>query len=402
MSKVRLTTITPVHVGSGNVLHYGIDYTTQQFGDRSYIGIISPKKVMDKFVRGYENRVNQWVAAIENRSEDIQEFVRRFDRNATLRDYCSRMIYKPPTPQVRQRNEHRRQTKELREHIHNGFGQAYIPGSSIKGAIRTAVLSQMMGDLNDNNVDEIMKGIDLKDKKFAAKPVEQSFFGKEPNSDCFRFLLVGDAMFDDRCEAAIEMINLNQRSNNGYIDNDKSQWVEAITDSKASHPFNICIKTEFYESLYNTAILNQSGGAGKYPIEKSPEGDVSSLFKLINKHTLQLLDEEIEIWKEYTAEEGVSAYLSAIRSVKTQVKQCQQTGECILRVGHASGWRFTTGAWTDIYADKDQWENIVNASRPDNEIKYQDLMFPKSRRISYDGENNAVTLLGFVKLSIVE
>ena len=56
---------------------------------------------------------------------------------------------------------------------------------------------------------------------------------------------------------------------------------------------------------------------------------------------------------------------------------------CILRVGHASGWRFITGAWTERLDNFNT--DVVNATRPRN-FRYQDYDFPKTRRVDEDSD----------------
>ena len=72
---------------------------------------------------------------------------------------------------------------------------------------------------------------------------------------------------------------------------------------------------------------------------------------------------------------------------------CQEGKECVLRLGHASGWRFITGAWTE---NLDNFKSeIVPASRPKN-FNYEQYVFPKSRRLDEDGD-----IFGFVKLELL-
>jgi hypothetical protein len=65
-----------------------------------------------------------------------------------------------------------------------------------------------------------------------------------------------------------------------------------------------------------------------------------------------------------------------------------------LRIGHASGWRFITGAWSEQLPFFDS--SVVNAARSGNASKYSEYSFPKSRRTASDGD-----LMGFVKLSML-
>ena len=77
-----------------------------------------------------------------------------------------------------------------------------------------------------------------------------------------------------------------------------------------------------------------------------------------------------------------------------QTQSCEAEKECVLRIGHGSGWRFITGAWTE---NLDYFYSVVvPVSRPKN-FKYEQFDFPKTRRVDDECE-----LLGFVKLSIQE
>lgn len=115
-------------------------------------------------------------------------------------------------------------TDTLKEYIHDGLGRPYIPGSSIKGAIRTAVLASCCKERDD--LEQYARN---KSGKVTAKIIEQKFFGKDANSDVFRFLHVGDAFFGKNYEAAVRMVNINEREKAGFWDMTKSQLLEVLS-----------------------------------------------------------------------------------------------------------------------------------------------------------------------------
>ena len=401
MSKVKLTTITPIHVGSGNVLHYNVDYAMQELEDGLFVGIIDPAKVYQ--IVGQE-RLDQWVSIIDQ-GKDIKEFVGNCSKESiTIEDYCRRRLWCP-------QGMHPKQNDELREMIHDGFGHAYIPGSSIKGAIRTALLSYFINETKfdiDRNIKVEKKENEWKQKtEYTAKSnVEKKLFGPDPNSDCMRFVQVGDALFDYDCENVLNMTNLNIRERNSFLDESKHQYVEVVTEDEESHTFNINIGTlisDNYIDRFNQFVSKwnetHDEKQKKNAIHKLKIDGISSLVPIINQHTLRLLRSEERLWSEYDSEDGVSQYISAIRHLRQQVKSCAEN-ECILRIGHASGWRFTTGAWTEEVKDDDIWYGIVDAARPNNET-YSDFPFPKSRRINYE-RGTGMILLGFVKLTFLD
>lgn len=395
MSKVQLTTLTPVHIGSGNVLQNNIDFIQGKLDGYTYLGVLDHQKLMK--IIGPE-RVDSWVAAIE-RGNDIAAFLAKCSsRELTIEDFSSRLAYCPQALNMAT-------NEPMREYIHDGFGRAYIPGSSLKGSIRTALLSYL---IDKKNLD-VNQTIDFKNKKRAAQKIESKLFGDDPNTDCFRFLQIGDVYFNNECEYVYNMININERQSKSFVDWSKHQLVEAVFDEDESCAFNMRINqsAEFVKMIdeYNSRVVewnNDSRNAKKQKklIKKFEIADLNSLFSVVNNQTQRLLNQEVEIWNNYIVEDGVREYLDAVNEMLTQVTGCK-AGECVLRVGHASGWRFTTGAWTKDNLNVGNWDKLVDMARPMNRQKYDGMLFPKSRRVNYQ-KGHGMTLLGFVKLKIIE
>ena len=371
MSNIKIETLTAVHIGSGETLQYGNDfvYGKSSEDNTAVFGIIDARKVMQLI--GEEN-IDKWVTAIE-RKEATDEIVKVYAPKAKIEDYSKRTILAWVAP---------RETDTLKEHIHNGLGVPYIPGSSIKGGIRTAILSSI-AEASDN---DILKSRIINDRnrnKMSAKGVETHFFGKDPNSDIFRFLQVGDAYFGNEYEIAIRMVNINEREKQSFWDKSKSQLIEAICPGdKAS--FQLKLNINLYECAEKSV----------HPLPECMRS-ISNIFRTINKHTESLIKTEIEYWKERTADDEsgqVDVYLEKLDEIRVIVEQCENGKSCILRIGHGSGWRFITGAWSenlDIF-----YPLIVPASRPRNDV-HANYDFPKTRRVDDECE-----LLGFVKLTV--
>lgn len=365
MSRVKVTTLRSVHIGNGNILQNNTDFII----DDNNIYIIDPKKVLD--IIGIE-KLDYWVSAIEHR-ENLKEFFKRVGKKCLPDEYASRVI-----------NNYSSITKDktLKECIHDGRGYPYIPGSSIKGAIRTALLSAIINSCHDNYKLNDVSSFG----KMSSSNLEKKLFGDVQDS-LFKYLRVGDAFFDKGSEIAIDEINLNIRNNKDNLeDTDKLQSIEVISNDLESE-CNITLALNNYRLASNR----------NYSIKPLPNEmqSLSSIFKTINKHTKKLIEEDIEFWKDISKEkEGADEYIDSIKGIIEEIEDCNSGKECVLRVGHASGWRFTTGAWTEQYP----WfeTDVVPASRPNNR-RYQEYNFPKSRRIE---SNNDV--LGFIKLSIIE
>lgn len=374
MSKVKVKTISSVHIGSGNFLRNNSDFVVWDENGESLIGILDPKKMLS--IIGVD-KINNWISVIE-RNGDTIEFMKNVGGCKSPRKYVQRVIYN--YAQIGNNDT-------LKECLHDGMGRAYIPGSSIKGAIRTAitaVLAQKIQRLED----KVVFRVGNRDKVQASN-VEKLLFGQNPNSDVFRFLHIGDIYFG-ACEIASKIVNLNIRRSEKLKDNSKSQLVESIFAEDESIT-QMKLDTRYYQWA-------KSHWQGRECLGTLPEemNSLSVLFSVINQHTRTLVEEEIEYWrdKQSNGYQGAEDYIDSMQEILEEIGKCDNGKQCVLRLGHASGWRFITGAWTEQLSNFNS--HIIPASRPRNNL-YSDYDFPKSRRIDEEGY-----VYGFIKLTLCD
>jgi len=380
MSKIRIETLTPVHIGSGNMLYENLDFVQVNIKKVPHIAVISEEKVWK--VLG-EQHLDNWMEAISKR-ENLSLFLDKFAPDAKSSDYSKRRIPFLCTPS--------NYPDILKECIHNGLGVPYIPGSSIKGAIRTAILASLANNVQ-NKEEKIYYRRRYDDelpnnKNTKADNIERELFANNapqkiyPNSDAFRFIQVGDAYFENGVEIITRLVNLNFRHNKDNLqDTSKSQIVEAI-GKEAESEFQLKVSKEYYDFVKKN-----------YPqVGNLPISSICDLFSLINEHTRKLVEDEINYWNEIEKIGGES-YMEELQKILQEINQCEAGKSCVLRIGHASGWRFITGAWTEELTNFE--DVVVPASRPENNKNYKDYDFPKTRRVDNDSY-----ILGFVKLTM--
>lgn len=384
MSRIKIETLTSVHIGSGENLQYGSDFVSGLDAEGyGLFGIVDPKKIFNLIG---EEHIGNWVTAIE-RQESTKTIIKQFAPHAKLEDYSKRILLDYCDVQAKN-------GETLKEFIHDGMGKPYIPGSSIKGAIRTAVLATLASEVRDaanridaskrdNRTGQIKKGAN-------AKKVESALFGADPNSDVFRFLQVGDAVFEPNCEEAHRMVNINERERQSFWDKSKPQMIETI-GSRYESEFQLKIASGYYDFAKRKWPQNAKNFIGNLPVDMST---MQKLFETINENTKCLIESEIEYWEERKCDDDsgkVSEYIDKMNDILTIVKRCKSGSECVLRIGHGSGWRFITGAWTENFENFSSL--VVPVSRPKN-FNYEQYDFPKTRRVDDQCE-----LLGFVKLT---
>lgn len=363
MSDITIKTLTPIHIGSGVVLQNNTDFVSSHEGEDTMLYVIDDRKLL-KLIG--DDKMQYWLASIENR-EDTKKLLENLGSGAHPSQYCTRDILCFSNVI---------QNETLKEQIHNGLGLPYIPGSSIKGAIRTVILSYLSKNIENKENKVLYRG------EVNASVIEKELFGKDPQRDIFRFIHVGDAYFEKGSEIALRMININYRERNDLLDRSKSQLIEAI-GIEVETKFKLDILEEYYDfaKSYYASLGN---------LPKSIR-QINDLFILINKHTRQLLESEYEYWSN-ADKEGADDYIENIGYILEEIKKCVEGKSCVLRIGHGSGWRFITGAWSQTL--KNFKTDIVPRSRPNNS-NYKLYNFPKTRRLGEGGD-----ILGFVKLTL--
>lgn len=380
--KIQLDTLSLLHIGNGTFLQKGTDFIVEN----GLLHVVNLDKLA-AVLNFDQDLIQQWSDAIVRNNSEA--FIRAHLGSSSLEGISKRVV-------ASRISFDRRQTT-LKEYIHDGLGRPYVPGSSLKGSIRTAVMATLARPRVAPLIEEREKALQAlaqepkseKEMKELQSDVwrhfrdnllkmEKTVLGASPEKSLFRYLSTGDAFFEKGIEMAVMQINLNIRKRSSLLDDSKQQPIEVIPSGVRSS-FRMNVKPEF---------LNRLGLA-----------TADRLFLLINDHTRDLVESEIAFWQEgdgcsYTDKDQ---YLAELNKVLEVVRSCK-SGECVLRIGQASGWRFVTGAWLEELKrlDKTSFEReIVNLARRKNREFYSDYPFPKSRRI--DSESH---LIGFVKLKI--
>lgn len=384
MSNIQLTTLTPVHVGSGEFLQFNADFIEEKDGEDSYLYVVEPSKILELI--GTEN-LDRWISIIDNNG-NFKEFLQKFPNAKNPENYASRKVLNYAS------NIEKKQT--LREMIHNGFGFPYIPGSSLKGAIRTAVLASLTR--NVANKEEKIRSKERNGKTtFTDSKIQKELFGNDAKNDLFRFVEVGDAYFEKGTEAAYRMIHLKKSGKDAQLEDKMAQIVEAVELNKTAS-FRLKINLEKYRfSKEKWPLESRSTNIKLIDSPKDlPEclQSVENLFQTINAHTLKLVRDEIKIWKN-TTDEAARNYFEIMESIATEIDNCEKGKECILRLGYGSGWRFITGAWAE---NLDNFKSQVFHNVFSDEDTTNHQIYPKTRRVEEDYQD----LLGFVKLKILE
>lgn len=343
---VKIETLSSVHVGSGDKKVLGIDFLGTPgriyFLDSIKIGeslnLVSNPKLADEWSKSIlAGRQKQF---LEKHNVDYKKLSR------SVVNYVDEFSDRAPSISMMMRD---------------GRGIAYIPGSSIKGAIRTAIFSQL--------AEKEMEMFKYKPREDVEKWAKD-FFGSI-NADPFRFLRIGDAFFVNPALAVINTVQIKKKPahpKHSVIDTIK-QYVEVLVLDNSSR-FYIDIDGEGLDQAISKKIIKRGMPQLK---------DAKTLFTAINKFTQSLVQSEMEIWDAIDGAESMYDFLTYIDE---EIEACH-SNECILRIGNGSGKRFITG-------------------RVHEKMTFDKESIPKTRRIEIvnDDDSERYDLLGFVKLTI--
>ena len=170
---VTVTLLAPLHIGTGRELMRDYDYTVHDGKTWALNpdGILDAKVPVDAQGR-FDDRALRVPPAALLEPGDFRE-----DNHSLFRYVL------PGGPRSQERGA------VLREQIKDVLGEPYIPGSSLKGALRTVLawhgfqqrgLTLDVGALGGS-------------RSWAAQPLERSIFGHDPNHDLLRALQVADS-----------------------------------------------------------------------------------------------------------------------------------------------------------------------------------------------------------------
>lgn len=385
-NNIRITNLTQVHIGSGETLQKDMDFIVRRNGEYSDIYIIDPDRVGE--IIGTDQRVlSQWIASIEK--GDTNSFFDLFLKRSKPADYSKRCIPNYAGD---------RRSMTLKEFIHDGTGKPYIPGSSLKGAIRTAIIAFLASKMPETEKERIVENLAKNNGRYqdefgTHRSAEDVMLGDSPNESLMRFIRVGDAYYDKGVEMAVTQVFINQTKNSdNLIDKKRAQPVEVIGAEETSS-FSLAIDKKKFDDVFAQRNNNKNKDLKGMKFLPTEISTITGLFKVINDHTRRLVESEISYWRDLTQYQGAEKYIEEMENILNAVNACKD-GECVMRVGQATGWRFITGAWTECL--KNFKDKVVPNARPHNRQKYEDYDFPKTRRM--DDESY---LFGFVKLSSI-
>lgn len=357
--------LTPVHIGSGVKLAEGIDFVKN-----SNTVHIVPQSELMKY--------------LEENSDERDRFISGNYKLSSLKRI----------PEGRRYNISLGRTSEINEFERNGNGKPYIPGSSIKGAIRTILLKKRFDELNPNEQNELLKKVTNNKKEWASEPVVKKLLGDDSNKNLMRVLEIFDAEFDKVDLEKVLILSLTNDSGTSY--GWKQLWNRQNTTdpNRASQVFCeiLPIGTESYFSIsLNNFLMSNSTAITTLNFKEDAISDIKILIAIINSYSKQKLEKEKEFFEKLKNPKKLTTVIKEIEKLIDKINKLSDN-EFILRISWGSGWKGMTGDFLD-----ETW--LANFRRKYQLGKKDFPIFPKTRRIVFE-EDEPKYLTGWVKVKL--
>lgn len=205
---------------------------------------------------------------------------------------------------------------QLQEQIKTVNDEPYLPGSSLKGALRTAIAWYAWEKLNlEPRIDKLNRY-----GRFAAQNYERDIFGKDPNNDFMRALHIGDSQPLDDPQKYLMVLNIRAFNQSGKL--------QAPIEAEAIRPdtvFKMSLKLDMalYSQWAKDKRLNLKG---KNWLETLPQ--------IVHAHNREMIESELARYKESSA----AARLASFYAQLERVTQKPSSTQFLLQLGAGTGW----------------------------------------------------------------
>ena len=174
--RATLELLSPLHIGTGTTLLEGVDWVQ----DRGWVYVADQNRlletVLDRATAGGQDQVEVIEAITGMALGDLRQA-----------GWLTRDDFVEGSPLFHYRLRGEPAMNQIAEAIKDVYGRPYVPGSSLKGALRTVLA---VGGASVLKTDLSRTG---RSRSWAAQPIERDIFGSDPNRDLLRALQVGDS-----------------------------------------------------------------------------------------------------------------------------------------------------------------------------------------------------------------
>jgi CRISPR-associated protein Csm5 len=267
---------------------------------------------------------------------------------------------------------------ELRAFIKDAYDRPYLPGSSLKGAFRTALAWTGWKEIKPR-LDRQAIG---RSRSWAAQPLERQLFGRDPNHDLLRALHVTDCTGPQKPGEGLIVVNAQVVTMKGAGSPVELEALQGDITLRGSMTID--------ETLFDAMAEKQLhfGNRRHWLIE---------LMARAQAHSQARITQLAEWFEHAEGGESIANFYRDLQKAKVGANSA------VMQIGWGAGWDGKT-FWTHLQQDARLFEQIVHdfrmhkASRGAPPRKAGDP-FPRSKRVTMS-KGRMATPLGWVQLTL--
>ena len=373
----RLELLSDVHIGTGTELMRDLDWIAP--GDR-YVYFADSDRLLEEVFRRAE-------AAGKEMREVANILAGSTFSDLRTMGWLTPADFGEAHPLFRYRLAGSPATVAIREQIKDVHGKPYLPGSSLKGALRT-VLAVAAADEIQPDLGKLQSS-----RSWAAQPVEHDLFGADPNHDLLRALQVGDSQAIEPAHLRLRRAHIYPTAGQSYRGRSKGLDVDIEVLAKGTTLESpIHIPTELLQDRGTDFDGRRRQELGRW------EGQARWLERLAfsaRKNARALLEDEVRYFQERRDVPEVHRfYLQAV-----DIFSKLERNQFLLVLGWGGGWHTKT---LNRYLKRDPkvFDRLVSRYRLNPTGTHKpDAPFPKSRHL-LRAQDQPGPPLGWVKVTL--
>lgn len=353
---LRLQTLSPLHIGSGE---HDLERSTLDFVTLDgQVVVLDPDKVAQGLSEAQLNRLYAGVPLAE-----IVEALRP-DQLAEMAAYT---LSPPPDPLNR-----------IRPHIKimGNPPRPYLPGSSLKGALRTALAWVM---LREGVVKPGQRDLGPY-RYFADNTLERLIFGTDPNHDLLRALHIADTQGVNPDQLTLSQVTVYSLQRSGKLVSKGPRFRFHLETLPAGTILEGSVRRDNY--LLSPDIARRL----KFDTRRDY---LFNLMQHLKAHAQALIDEELAFFQHTGPQSVVDFY----QHLAASLAKLPEKESCLLQIGWGTGWVSKTVA--DTLAPE-----LLAEIRQRYQLGRREVAtFPKTRRLIEDS-SGPVAPLGWLLLTL--
>lgn len=328
LMRYYIQTLSPVHVGSGSRLQKGLDYFPAN--GRTWLinrpvletALANHPQALEDFASGDE--LNIHALAARHHLDLAQIVASSYRGEATARD--------------------------MFEFMRNGMATPYLPGSSLKGALRTALLWKLSASWLPSDAATLDSILQARGERVAGAAVMEKTFNiaaghkraNDANRDLMRVLHVSDAHFDaaDLELADTRVFNLTSETTAGWKEMNSPRNHDDFRKASqlAVEALRLGAVAEVTLTIDDFLLQHDAAQREARFREYAPHFQAEALPALCNEYAARQIARQLKFFEKYKLS-GLVRFYEELEALRASLPP----SDCLLRLSWGSGWQGMTG-----------------------------------------------------------